>query len=115
MCSREFVVLSLDGSRAVQDRLDDDKPATTLNILDHYKARYASSTFESITLYDFAQHYTMPHDLGDEPTPRDRKVVVVVRPYCAKDPNSPQFEQYCQQKLMLYVPFRDLEDLYQNN
>ena len=111
MCSREFVILSLDGSRAVQDKLDDDKPATALNILDHYKARHESSTFELITLYDFAQHYSMPHDLGDEPTRRNRKVVVVVRPYCANDPNSPQFEQYCRQKLMLHVPFRDLEEL----
>ena len=61
MCSREFVVLSLDGSRAVQDKLDDDNPATTLNILDHYKARPASATYENVSLYDYAQNYTMPH------------------------------------------------------
>ena len=86
MCSCEFVVLSLDGSRTVQDKLDDDKPATALNISDHYKARYESGstgTFEHITLYDFAQHFSMPHDLGDESTRRNRKVVVVVRPYYA--------------------------------
>ena len=38
MASRDFVVLSLDGSRALADRLDDDRAATNLSSLDHYKA-----------------------------------------------------------------------------
>ena len=29
-------MLSLDGSRAVEDRLDEDQPATALSALDHY-------------------------------------------------------------------------------
>ena len=111
MCSREFIVLSLDGSRAVEDSLEEDKPATKLSILDHYKARPESCTYEHMTLMNFAQNYTMPHNLGDEPTHKTKKVVVVVRPYFAKDPNSPQFEQYCKQKLMLHVPFRSEEEL----
>ena len=39
MASREFVVLSLDGSRALADWLGDDCAATNLSSLDHYKAR----------------------------------------------------------------------------
>ena len=39
MASREFVVLSLDGSRALADGLGDDCAATNLSSLDHYKAR----------------------------------------------------------------------------
>ena len=34
--SRDFIVLSLDGSRAVQDRLEEDQRATALSIVDHY-------------------------------------------------------------------------------
>ena len=72
MCSREFIILSLDGSRAIEDSLE-DKPATKLSIVDHYKARPESRTYEHMTLRNFAQNYTMPHNLGDEPTHKSKK------------------------------------------
>ena len=37
--SRDFIMLSLDRSRAVEDRLDEDQPATALSALDHYIGR----------------------------------------------------------------------------
>ena len=37
--SRDFIMLSLDGSCAVEDRLDEDQPATALSALDHYIGR----------------------------------------------------------------------------
>ena len=60
MCSRDFIVLSLDGSRVVEDRLEHDQPATALSILDHYKARPATRGFAAMTLMHFAQHFAMP-------------------------------------------------------
>ena len=44
-----------------------------------------------------------------------RKNVVIVRPYCSPDPNSPKYEQFCRQKLMLYQPFRRQEELLAGN
>ena len=58
-----FIILSLDGSRAIEDSLEEDKPATKLSIVDHYKARPESHTYEHITLRNFTQNYTMPHNL----------------------------------------------------
>ena len=40
--SRDFTVLSLDGSRAVQEKLDEGQTATALSILDNYIARPAT-------------------------------------------------------------------------
>lgn len=40
--SRDFVVLSLNGSRVVEDHLDDKRPATALSALDHYINRPAT-------------------------------------------------------------------------
>ena len=34
--SRDFVVLSLDGTRAVEQNPEEGEPATALSILDHY-------------------------------------------------------------------------------
>ena len=53
----------------------------------------------------------MPKELSSEPSRRSKDVVVIVRPYCSPDPNSPKYEQYCQQKLMLYKPFQHHHDL----
>ena len=39
------------------------------------------------------------------------KVVVIVRPYCSPDASGAKYEQYCQQKLMLHIPFRHVEEL----
>ena len=45
MASREFVVLSLDGTRMVEVQLEEDQPATVLSSLDHYLARPSSQVF----------------------------------------------------------------------
>ena len=45
MASRDFVMLSLDGSRQVEERLEEGKPATALSALDHYISRPSHCTF----------------------------------------------------------------------
>lgn len=109
--SRDFVVLSLDGSRIVENTIQDHQVATALSIFDHYVRRPTTPAFNTITLFTFAKSYTMPKELSAHPTQRRKDVVVVVRPYCSPDPNSPAYEQYCKQKMMLHVPFRRLSDL----
>ena len=109
--SRDFVVLSLDGSRAVEEQLNEDQPATTPSALDHYVARPSTPQFHDITVLHFVQQYSIPKELGSEPSRRRKNVVVIVRPYCSPDPNGPKYEQYCQQKLMMYKPFRRQEEL----
>ena len=42
-------------------------------------------------------------------------MVVIVSPYCSPDPHGPKYEQYCQQKLMLHVPFRHQNELLSGN
>ena len=52
----------------------------------------------------------MPKELGT--TPKQHKTMVVsVRPYCSHDPNGLNYEQYCQQKLILCIPFRHVSQL----
>ena len=109
MASRDFVILSLDGTRIVQERLE-DSPATALSIVDHYRDRPATPEFEHITLLEFAQKYTMPHGEVNDPSIRS-KVVVIVKPQYTPDPNSSHYEDYCRQKLMLYKTFRSETDL----
>ena len=41
-CSRDFIVLSLDGSRAVEDRVQDHGRVTAPSTLDHYLVRPAT-------------------------------------------------------------------------
>ena len=48
MASRYFVILSVDGTRMVQDQLNEDSPATALSTVDHYGNR--PREFEHITL-----------------------------------------------------------------
>ena len=109
--SRDFVILSLDGSRAVDEHLDEDQPATVLSALDRYVSRPATAQFDAVTLLHFVQQYTMPKEASSEPSKRRKKVVVIVRPYYSPDPQGPKYEHYCQQKLMLHVPFRRLNEL----
>ena len=63
-----------------------------------------------MTLLYYAQNYSMPKELGTAPRKHKMKIVTV-RPYCSPDPNGPDYEQYCKQKLMLYTPFRNIDDL----
>ena len=111
MASRDFVMLSLDGSRQVEKQLEEGKPATSLSALDHYTSRPVTPQFEEMTLLHFAQHYSMPKNVGEEPVARKKMVVVRVWPYCSPDTSGPQYEQYCQQKLMLHRPFQDYQQL----
>ena len=78
--SRDFVVLSLDGSRAVEDQLDDHHHATALSILDHYMRRPNSPPFNHITLLEFARQYSMPELPGSQPSCRSKQVVIIPRP-----------------------------------
>ena len=109
--SREFIILSLDGSRAVHSELTEGHDATAPSIVDHYCARPTTGQFESTTLLSFSQDYSLPKALGDAPRPRKKKVVVIPRPYCSSDPSGPQYEQYCRQKLMQHKCFRNITDL----
>ena len=42
---RHFIILGTDGTRAVEDSLDDERPATVLSILDHYHTRPTTSDY----------------------------------------------------------------------
>ena len=71
--------------------------------------------FQNMTLLHFVQRYIMPREFDSEPSKKRKKVVVIVRPYCSPDPHDPKYEYYCQQKLMLHVPFRHQSELLGNN
>ena len=43
--SRDFVILSLDGSRAVEDHLEEGQRATALSIVDHYYMGHPNSNY----------------------------------------------------------------------
>ena len=109
--SRDFIVLSLDGSRVVQDELSKGCHATAPSIVDHYCVRPSSPPLDSKTLLSFAEQYTMPKSLGAEPSRRSKGVVVIPRPYCCPDPNDTKYEQYCRQFLMQNQCFRNVTDL----
>ena len=80
-------MLSLDGSRVVEDRLDEDQPATALSALDHYIGRPTTPQFNEMTLLHYVQQFTMPKQLGSNPSRRRKAVVVIVRPYFSPDPS----------------------------
>ena len=108
--SRDFVVLSLDGSREMGDNLEADKPVTVESQLDQYCAYPDTGEFNKLTLLEFVKQYKIPKKKGVAFVPRKKEVLVIPRPYCS-DPDGPQYEQYCRQKLMLHQPFRQLENL----
>ena len=56
----------------------------------------------------------MPKKTSSKPSKRRKKVVVIIRLYCSPDPQGPKYEQYCQQKLVLHVPFRHQSELRGN-
>ena len=109
--SRDFVILSLDGSRQVDDRLEEDNPVTVESQLDQYCARPVTDDFDKLTLSEFVQKYKLLKKKGDALIPRKKDVVIIARPYCSPDPAGPHYEQYCRKKLMWYQPFRRLDDL----
>ena len=109
--SRDFVILSLDGSRAVEDHLEEGQRATALSIVDHYMGRPNSPHFNNMTLLEFARQYSMPKSLGCEPSRRSRRIVVIPRPYVSPDPAGDKYEQYCRQSLMQHKCFHQMDDL----
>ena len=50
----DFIVLSLDESHAVEDKLEEGQHATALSIVDHYMGRPNSALFNSMILLEFA-------------------------------------------------------------
>ena len=100
--SRNFIALSLDGSRAVEDHLEQHQSATVASIVDHYMQRPTTPSFNNVTLIEFSRQYTMPKTPESQPTHRRKQVVVIPRPYCSPDPTGPKYEQYCRQSLMLH-------------
>ena len=68
-----------------------------------------------MTLLQFARSYSMPKELSAVPNRRRKDVVVNVRPYYSPDPNGPNYEQYCRQRLMLHISFRHMSDLLGEN
>ena len=56
----------------------------------------------------------MPHQ-GGEPKPRNKKVVVIVRPHIhvhvSPDLDGPNYEEYYKQRLMLHKSFRNETEL----
>ena len=109
--SRDFVILSLDGSRLVEQNLREGQPATIPSILDYYLARPSTPLFNNITLLNFAKGYCMPKEPSTEPNHRRKEVILVVRPYYPPDHNGPNYENYCHQKLMIYMSFRHVSDI----
>ena len=109
--SRDFIILSLDGSRAVEDHLEEGQRATALSIVDHYMGRPDSPHFNTMTLLEFARQYSMPKTLGAEPSCRTKHIVVIPRPYVSSDPAGDKYEQYCRHSLMQHQPFRQMDDL----
>ena len=73
--SRDFIVV---GSRAVEEHIQQDGRATALSSLDHYMARPSTPTFNTITILEYAQQYTMPKELGAQPNRSNKKVVVTI-------------------------------------
>ena len=98
--SRDFIMLSLDGSRAVEDRLDEDQPVTALSALDRYIGRPTSPQFNEMTRLHYVQQFTMPKQLSSSPSQRRKAVVVIVRPYLSPDPSGPKYKEYCRHKLI---------------
>ena len=111
LASRDFVILSLNGSRQVEEHLQEGQPATAPSPLDHYISQLSTPHFEDMTLLHFTQHHSMPKSVGDEPSLRRKAVVIIVRPFCSPDPNGPNYGQYCTQKLILHRPFREYHHL----
>jgi ATP-dependent DNA helicase PIF1 len=104
------VILGTDGTRAVENSLDDESPATALSFLDYYHSRPITFQYNEMTLLHFAQIYTMSQT-DSEPKLRNKTVIVIVKPHYSPDPNGSNYEQYCRQKLMLHKPFRELSEL----
>ena len=106
--SRDFIVVNLDGSSAIEDHLQENERATTPLFLE---VRPTKPQFKDINLLQFCQQYTMPKVLGSVPNRRGKSVIVVICPYYPSDPASPQYEQYCQISLTKHKAFHQINEL----
>ena len=113
--SRDFIIPNLDGSRAFKHNSEQGRATITPSILDHYIRRSSNSVFNSMTLLAFAKRYSIPREFSAEPNLRRKEVIVVNRTYYPPDPNGPHYKQYCRQKLMLHVRFRQITELLGEN
>ena len=52
--SRDFIILSHNGSRLVEQKLLEGQPATAPSIVDHYLRRPCTPLFNDMTLLSFA-------------------------------------------------------------
>ena len=109
--SRDFVILSLDGSREVDNKLDEEKVVTIDSYLDHYCAHPAMTEFQELTILQFVEWYRFSKRIGDNLVHRKKEVVVIVRPYCSPNPEGPKYDQYCRQKLTIHQPFCQVDEL----
>ena len=100
--SRDFVYLTLDGSRQVDSNQEEGTAIVTLaSQLDHYINRITGTEMEELSLLEFVQKFRMPKCIGVAPIRRKKEIVVIVIPYCSPDPQGPKYEQYCRQKLSM--------------
>ena len=114
MCraSRDFVILSLDESRQVDNDQEESTAVVTLaSQLNYYRSRPTTPHIEELTLLEFVQRYRMPKGAYLDPISRKKQVVVIVIPFCSLDPQGPKYKRYCRQKVMLHQPFRHLHEL----
>ena len=109
--SRDFIILSLDGSCAVEDHLEEGQHTTAFSIVNHYVGRPDSSHFNSMILLECARQYSMPRTLGTQPTPSSRRIVVICRPYVSPDLAGEKYDQYCRQSLMQHKPLLHMDDI----
>ena len=47
-----------------------------------------------MTLLHYVQQFTMPKQLGSNPSRRRKPVVVIVHPYFSRDPSGPNYEEH---------------------
>ena len=80
--ARDFVVLSLDGSHAIDEQLDEDQPATVPTALDHYISRPTTAQFQNMTLLHFVKQYSIRRakKSTSEPSKRRNNMVVNLTP-----------------------------------
>ena len=109
--TKDFIILSLDDCRIVEDHLDNERPTTAPSPLDHYIARPNSPLFQSMLLLHLTQNYSMPTAHRSEVVRRSKSVVVIVKPHLSSDTDGPQYEHYCKQQLKLCKPFRQISSL----
>ena len=83
--TRDFVILSLDGSREVDNKLDEGKVVTHI-----WTTTVLTAEFQDLTILQFVKRYRIPERIGDDLVHRNKEVVVLVCPYCSPDPEGPK-------------------------